>query len=62
MLGAQKLTWAAEAGANWIDDINLDEERLGRASVFGRVQNSGAACFTPSVGGLSAAQAADKKR
>ncbi|CAG8871203.1 hypothetical protein PS861_03922 [Pseudomonas fluorescens] len=60
VLGAQKLTWAAEAGANWVDDINLNEERLGRASVFGRVQNSGAACFTPSAGGLSPSQAADK--
>lgn len=60
ILGAERLAWAAEVGANWIEDIDLDDERYGRASVFGRVQNNGAACFTPAVGGLSAAQAASK--
>lgn len=60
VLGAQRLAWAAEAGANWIDDIDVDDERYGRAAPFGRVQNSGAACFNPAAGGLSAAQAADK--
>jgi hypothetical protein len=60
VLGAERLTWAAEAGANWIDDLDVDDERFGRASLFGRVQNNGAACFVPAQGGLNAAQAAEK--
>ncbi|TDF82511.1 DUF1302 domain-containing protein [Pseudomonas sp. H9] len=60
VLGAQKLNWAAEAGANWIGALDVDDERYNRASVFGRVQDNGAVCFTPSVNGLNAAQAAKK--
>ena len=60
VLGSQKLTWAAEAGANWIDDLDVHRERYGRASAFGRVQDNRAACFLPSTNGLSAAQAAQK--
>ncbi|MCW2268912.1 MULTISPECIES: DUF1302 domain-containing protein [Pseudomonas] len=60
IFGAEKLTWIAEAGANWIEGIDLDEERYGRAALFGRVQNNGAACFNPAAGGLNAGQAAEK--
>lgn len=60
VLGAEKLIWAAEAGANWIGGVDPHKERFGRAALFGRVQNNGAACFAPANGGLTAAQAAEK--
>jgi len=60
VLAAQKFSWAAEAGANYIAGVDVDKDRFGRASLFGRVQDSGAACFAPAVGGLNAAEASKK--
>lgn len=60
ILGAEKFIWAGEVGANWIDDLNPNKERFGRAALFGRVQNNGAACFAAAPGGLNAGQAAKK--
>ncbi|TDF80803.1 DUF1302 domain-containing protein [Pseudomonas sp. H9] len=34
VLGAARFAWAAEAGANWVEDIN--GQRFGRAGAFGR--------------------------
>jgi hypothetical protein len=34
VLGAERFAWAAEAGANWVD--NIDGQRFGRAGAFGR--------------------------
>ncbi|TDF83806.1 DUF1302 domain-containing protein [Pseudomonas sp. H9] len=56
ILGANRFSWAAEAGANWVDDI--DGQRLGRASAFGRTPpTDGAACVTGG-GGMDANQSA----
>ncbi|SDO91490.1 DUF1302 domain-containing protein [Pseudomonas jinjuensis] len=61
VLGAQRLAWAGELGANWIG--GLGGQRFGRAGGFGRTPTSnGAACTAASAagipGGLSAAELA----
>ncbi|MNZ44684.1 hypothetical protein D3C78_623170 [compost metagenome] len=57
ILGASRLAWAAEVGANWID--NIGDDRFGRAGVFGRTPpTNGAACSAGTPGGLTAAQLA----
>lgn len=62
ILGATRLAWAGEAGANWISD--LGDNRLGRAGGFGRTSpTNGVACSAPSAagipGGVTAAQLAE---
>lgn len=61
ILGATRLAWAAEAGANWVDDI--DGQRFGRSGAFGRTPpTDGTACVrvppagTLGNGGLSAGE------
>ncbi|MBT8764925.1 DUF1302 domain-containing protein [Metapseudomonas boanensis] len=50
VLGAQRLAWAAELGANWIGGLEPQDERLGRAGAFGRTPTSdGTPCSTPSA-------------
>ncbi|MNZ29994.1 hypothetical protein D3C78_472500 [compost metagenome] len=61
VLGAQRLAWAGEVGANWIG--GLGDDRLGRAGSFGRTPpTNGVACTTASAagipGGLTAAELA----
>ncbi|MNN00284.1 hypothetical protein D3C81_1128710 [compost metagenome] len=61
ILGATRLAWAAEAGANWVDDIG--DDRYGRGGAFGRTPpTNGAACTVAgpagTPGGLTAAQLA----
>lgn len=48
ILGANRLSWAGEAGANWIQDIG--SERLGRPGSFGRTPPVGGGLCTPNVG------------
>ena len=48
VLGAQRLAWAVEAGANWIGGLDPQDERFGRSGAFGRTPTSdGTPCFTP---------------
>lgn len=58
VLGASRLSWAAEAGANWIQD--LGGERLGRPGSFGRTPPTDGGLCTPAAGtgGLNAGQLA----
>jgi hypothetical protein len=61
ILGAQRLAWAGEVGANWIG--GMGDDRLGRAGGFGRTPpTNGAACAAASAagtpGGLNAAELA----
>lgn len=50
VLGAQRLAWAVEAGANWIGGLDPQDERFGRSGAFGRTPTSdGTPCFTPSA-------------
>lgn len=49
VLGAQRLAWGSEVGANWIGALDPDDERLGRSGAFGRTPTAdGSACITPS--------------
>ncbi|MDH4610464.1 DUF1302 domain-containing protein [Pseudomonas sp. BN102] len=52
VLGATRLAWAAEAGANWVDDI--DGQRFGRSGAFGRTPpTDGSACVAvPPAGAI----------
>lgn len=50
VLGAQRLAWALEAGANWIGALDPQDERFGRSGAFGRTPTSdGTPCSTPST-------------
>lgn len=54
VLGASRFSWAAEAGANWIDDI--DNQRFGRAGAFGRTPpTDGATCVAVPPAGRNGA-------
>lgn len=54
VLGASRFAWAAEVGANWVDDI--DGQRFGRAGAFGRTPpTTGTPCTAvPAPGRLGA--------
>ncbi|MDG9925118.1 MULTISPECIES: DUF1302 domain-containing protein [unclassified Pseudomonas] len=63
VLGAQRLAWAGEIGANWIGSLDPQDERYGRAGSFGRTPpTDGAICTAATAfgapGGLSAAELA----
>lgn len=61
VLGAQRLAWAAELGANWIGGLNLDDERFNRAGGFGRTPpTNGVICTAATAAGTPGGLDADE--